>query len=120
MSSCNIGRAERLSRRRVGRFMLAATLIIAVALSLLDAPNTVRALITAPLFGGILGLLQARVGFCVAYGIAGVENLDEARVGTTRGVARSERLRARLRALSLVLVAALLSTALSGLYLALF
>jgi hypothetical protein len=117
MSACNIGRAERRGRRRAGIVGLAGAAILAILLA--PGSNDLQALVAAPLFGGLLGLVQSRVGFCVAYGLAAVENLDDERTGTTRRLERSARLEARLRALGVVTLAGAGALVLTSLYIVL-
>lgn len=69
--ACNIGPAEIAVRRRTGLLGVAAAAVLAGALLLLGAPVAARWLVALPLAGGIIGLLQARLRFCAAYGLAG-------------------------------------------------
>jgi hypothetical protein len=72
--ACNIGPAEIARRRSAGLLGVAAAAALAVALVALDAPTVARWLVALPLAGGAVGLLQARIRFCAAYGMAGVSN----------------------------------------------
>jgi hypothetical protein len=88
--ACNIGPAEIARRRRAGILGLAAAAILAVALLALGAPPAARLLVGLPLAGGVVGLLQARLRFCAAYGMSGVRNF-----GPLGSVERVEDARAR-------------------------
>jgi hypothetical protein len=115
MSVCNIGSAERRARRRSGLFGIAVAALLAVALA--GSPDPLGAIVALPLFGGLLGLAQARAGLCVAYALAGVENLDAERLGETRRVEDAARRAARIRALRIALAPALITVTLTSLYL---
>lgn len=81
---CNINLIEARRRRAIGIFnlMLAGGLWAALAISSL--PSAARVVLIIPIFGGILGLLQARSSFCVAYGMTGIQNADADSVSATR------------------------------------
>jgi len=72
--ACNIGPAEIARRRRAGIVGLVAAVALAAALVFVGAPPAVRWLVALPLASGAVGLLQARLRFCAAYGTAGVRN----------------------------------------------
>jgi hypothetical protein len=72
--ACNIGPAEIARRRRAGMLGIGAAAALAAALLLVDAPAVARWLVALPLAAGAVGLLQARLRFCAAYGAAGVRN----------------------------------------------
>ena len=72
--ACNIGPAEIARRRRAGIVGIGVTLVLAAALIAVGAPPLVRLAIAVPLAVGILGFLQARARFCVAYGLGGLRN----------------------------------------------
>lgn len=71
---CNIGPEEIARRRRAGYAGLAAAAGLAGLLLAVDAPTASRWLVALPLAGGAVGLLQARLRFCAAYGFGGVRN----------------------------------------------
>lgn len=75
--ACNIGHAEQRQRYRTGVASFAAAALLVVAVATVDAPRTWLLATVAPLFGGFLGVLQARAGFCVGYGLAGVYDVSE-------------------------------------------
>jgi hypothetical protein len=72
--TCNIGPAEIARRRRAGMLGIGAAVALAAALFLFHAPAAARWLVALPLAGGAIGLLQARLRFCAAYGAAGIRN----------------------------------------------
>jgi len=73
--ACNIGSAEIARRHRAGMLGISAAGVLAAALLLVGAPGVARWLVALPLAGGAVGLLQARLRFCAAYGAAGIRNL---------------------------------------------
>lgn len=75
--ACNIGPAEIARRRQAGFLGLAVTFVLAIAMIAVDAPPLVRLAIAVPLGVGILGFLQARSRFCVAYGMGGLQNFGQ-------------------------------------------
>jgi hypothetical protein len=93
--ACNIGPAEIARRRRSGVAGLAAAGLLATALLVVDAAPVVRLAVAAPLFFGLLGLAQARLRFCVGFGLAGVRNFGA--LGAVERVAATEARRADLR-----------------------
>jgi hypothetical protein len=72
--ACNIGPAEIARRRRAGHLGLAATLLVLVALVLLDAPPITRLVLALPAAAAAAGYLQAWLKFCVAFGARGIFN----------------------------------------------
>jgi len=72
--ACNIGPAEIARRRRAGFAGFAAAGLLAAGLLVLDAPTTARLLVGIPLAAGAMGYLQARLGFCAGFGMAGISN----------------------------------------------
>ena len=72
--ACNIGPAEIARRRRAGIAGLVVAVALAAALLVVGAPAASRWLVALPLAVGAVGLLQARLHFCAAYGAAGVRN----------------------------------------------
>ncbi len=71
---CNIGPAEIARRRRSGMVGIGAALALGVGLLLVGAPTASRWLVALPLAVGAVGLLQARLRFCAAYGATGIRN----------------------------------------------
>jgi hypothetical protein len=72
--ACNIGPEEIASRRRIGLGMLAAAVVLAVTLIIIDAPAWTRLLVFPVVAAAFITLEQARRRFCVAFGFAGVRN----------------------------------------------
>ncbi len=72
--ACNIGRREIAMRRAAGIAGLAVAAVLALALVATGAPAGLRWLVALPLFGGSVGLLQARRRFCVNYALQGKSN----------------------------------------------
>src|SRR5512132_2149424 len=71
---CNIGPAEIARRRRARLLGAAVTVAVLVAMIALHASPLVRFLVALPAAGTAIGLLQAWLKFCVAFGSAGVFN----------------------------------------------
>lgn len=82
--ACNIGPAEIARRRAFGRFGLAVSGVLAGALLVIGAPPVVRLIVALPVAGSAISLLQARLRFCAAFGIAGLYNFG--RVGSQERV----------------------------------
>ena len=82
--ACNIGQAEIAVRRRFGIAGVMAAGVLAVGLVAVGAPRASRLLVALPLAAGAVGLLQARLGFCAAYGMSGVRNFSN--LGQTTAV----------------------------------
>ena len=74
---CNIGPAEIRRRRQVGWAGVIATVGLAVALLLFDAPAITRMIIALPAAAAISGFLQAHLRFCAGFASAGLQNLGE-------------------------------------------
>lgn len=74
--TCNIGSAEIAQRRRVGWAGVGLGLLAVIVLIVVDASPVLRTLVFLPFAGGAIGLVQARRGFCMAYGWLGVFNFD--------------------------------------------
>jgi hypothetical protein len=75
--ACNIGHAERRKRYRSGVAGFAATALLVAGVAAFDASQTWLLAAVAPLFGGFLGVLQARAGFCAGFAMAGVYDVSE-------------------------------------------
>jgi hypothetical protein len=107
---CNIGPAEISRRRRAGIAGIAAAAILAGGLVVAGAPDWSRWLVALPLAGGTVGLLQARLRFCAAYGFSGVSNFGP--LGRASLVAgEAERRADRRRAAQISLVSAAVGVA---------
>lgn len=72
--ACNIGPAEIARRRRAGLTGVTIAAALAIGLIVVGAPWWARVVIFAPLAGGLVSLEQARRHFCVAFGMAGIQN----------------------------------------------
>ena len=72
--ACNIGPAEIARRRTFGLTGLAVSALVALALLAAGAPAIVRLLVGLPVAGSAIGLIQARLRFCAAFGFAGLRN----------------------------------------------
>jgi hypothetical protein len=78
---CNIGAAEKRTRLIAGWMGLGITLVLWVALVLLRVTAPWRLFLFLPAMLGASGFLQARMSFCVNFGMRGVENFGK-QVGT--------------------------------------
>jgi hypothetical protein len=106
--ACNIGPAEISRRRRSGiaGLLTAATLTILMLVAGTDP--ILRWIIAVPLFVGLLGLTQAWLRFCVAFGLAGVSNFGP--LGGQTRVTEPAELRAdRRRAVLVTVLVAIVS-----------
>lgn len=113
--ACNIGPAEIARRRRAGYVGVAAAAVLAILLVVFDAPAAARLAIAVPLSVGILGFLQARSRFCVAYGMGGLRNFGE--LGTeTRIADAGDRLADRRRAILMGSAAFAASVVIAGVF----
>jgi hypothetical protein len=98
--TCNIGPEEIARRRTSGIAGIAAAAVLAAGLVATGAPDWTRWLVALPLAGGTAGLLQARLRFCAAYGLASVRNFGP--LGRTEAVIDESARRAdRRRALQI-------------------
>jgi hypothetical protein len=113
--ACNIGPAEIARRRRAGYVGLSAAIVLAILLVVFDAPAAARLAVAVPLSVGILGFLQARSRFCVAYGMGGLRNFGE--LGSETKVAdAADRLADRRRAILMGSGAFIGSVAIAGVF----
>lgn len=102
---CNIGPAEVAIRERLGHVGAATTAALYFVLLRARARRGWRLLLFLPATGAAAAYLEARSGFCLAYGWRGVLNLDRP-AGRTSPVAEAAARRAdRRRALRMVLSA---------------
>jgi hypothetical protein len=83
--ACNIGPAEVARRRRAGIAGLTSAVIVGAVLVATGAPPITRLAIAAPLYFGLMGLVQAQLRFCVAFGMGGLRNFGA--LGTQSRVA---------------------------------
>jgi hypothetical protein len=100
--ACNIGSREIGRRRAFGMAGLAAAVGTGAALLAVRAPRRARWLVALPLYGGLVGFLQARRRFCVDYAMRGRSNFgapeDAAHVSSAEDRAADRRAAARLMA----------------------
>lgn len=113
--ACNIGPAEIARRRRAGYVGISVAVTLAVLMIAFDAPTVARLAVAVPLSIGILGFLQARSRFCVAYGMGGLRNFGE--LGAETKVAdEADRLADRRRAILMGSAAFGLSVLIAGVF----
>ena len=113
--ACNIGPAEIARRRQAGILGIGVTVVLAIAMIAVGAPPLVRLAIAVPLAVGILGFLQARSRFCVAYGMGGLQNFGQ--LGSESKVAAaSDRSADRRRAFTMAAGAGALAVAVAVLF----
>ena len=115
--TCNIGPAEIARRRSFGRAGLAVSALLAVGLLGAGAPPIVRLLVGLPVAGSAIGLIQARLRFCAAFGLAGLRNFG--RLGGAERVADGTARRADRRMALRILAAGSLVGLAAGVALAL-
>ena len=72
---CNIGPREIARRRAYGVAAVISAVVLGIVLVALDAPPLVRAIVIFPLWGGIIGLEQARRKFCAGFAYAGIRSV---------------------------------------------
>lgn len=75
--TCNIGGRERKRRRQLGYASLGAAIVYIAGVLVAGYPETYLLGSFIFLYGGILGILQARRQFCAAYGLAGQYGFDD-------------------------------------------
>jgi hypothetical protein len=73
--ACNIGPGEITKRRAFGVAGVAAAVGLGAVLVAIDAPPPARAIVLLPLWGGIVGLEQARRKFCAGFAFAGIRSV---------------------------------------------
>lgn len=86
---CNIGAAERRTRRQAGWIGLAVTAVVWVVLALLGVSPYWRLFVFLPAMLGANGFLQAAMSFCVNFGMRGVENFTD-KVGAATTIENAE------------------------------
>jgi hypothetical protein len=111
---CNIGPSEIRRRRAAGVASLLVAGLLAIALLATGAPPLLRLAVVVPLYMGVLGLLQARARFCVAFAAGGIHDLGapgERQPVADRAAHRADLRRAAGMALSAGLLAAAITLA---------
>jgi len=83
--ACNIGPREIARRRAFGVAAIVGAVVLGAVLIALDAAPLARSLVLFPLWGGIVGLEQARRKFCAGFAFAGIRSV--AGSDATEGVA---------------------------------
>jgi hypothetical protein len=73
--ACNIGPREIAKRRAYGVAGVVSAVVLGIVLVAIDAPSLARALVIFPLWGGIIGLEQARRKFCAGFAYAGIRSV---------------------------------------------
>lgn len=86
---CNIGLAERRTRRRAGWLGLAITVVLWVLFIIFQTAAPWRLFLFLPAMLGATGFFQAGMSFCVNFGMRGVENFGDA-VGTVTEITSAE------------------------------
>jgi len=76
--ACNIGGAEQRRRRLLGAGSLALAFAYLAVVLIAGYPETYILGSFIFLYGGVLGLLQARRQFCAGYAVAGHYGFDDA------------------------------------------
>ena len=104
---CNIGNEEISKRKQFGFIGLFITVVAYSLFVYLDVSSGIRFLIFVPAVISAIGFLQARMHFCVYYGLAEMFNFDS--LGKTGKVEndefiRKDKKRARLIIYSSVLI----------------
>ena len=73
---CNIGPREIAKRRAFGIAGIVSSVVLAIALVAIDAPDIARAIVLIPLWGAFVSLEQARRKFCAAFAYAGIRSVN--------------------------------------------
>jgi len=91
--ACNIGSAEQRRRRLLGYASFALAFVYIVAVLIAGYPETYILGSFIFLYGGVLGLLQARRQFCAGYAVAGHYGFDDAEGAVEDSDAHSQDIR---------------------------
>ena len=105
--ACNIGKAEIIKRKQFGIVGLILTVLAYSLFVYFDVSRGIRFLVFFPALISAIGFLQARMRFCVYYGLAEMFNFDS--LGKSGKVendefVRKDKKRARLIIYSSVLI----------------
>ena len=73
---CNIGPREIAKRRAFGIAGIVSSVVLAVVLVAIDAPQLARVIVLIPLWGAIVSLEQARRKFCAGFAYAGIRSVN--------------------------------------------
>ena len=74
--ACNIGPREIRKRALIGSVLLIAAIVGGAATIRYRVNPLWRYVLFLPLWGGLLGILQARAGVCVSLSTRGMRNMD--------------------------------------------
>ena len=74
---CNIGKAEKRARRQAGWFGLIITIVLWAVFIALKVAAPWRLFLFLPAVLAASGFVQARMSFCVNFGMRGVENFGD-------------------------------------------
>ncbi len=106
---CNIGREEIRMRWITGWTGLALTVAIWIGFIYFNSPALMRLWLFVPAFVSAIGLLQASLHFCVAFGAKGLFNFKP-EVGKTESVDQAEfRAKDKAKAIKILLGAAVIA-----------
>jgi hypothetical protein len=111
---CNIGRAEVKRRKMAGYVGLAAVVVLWAVLIAARVPPVWRLTLFLPGLLAAIGLVQARMGFCVNYGLLGVFSVGPD-AGKTDTVEQAEfRRQDQRKALAILSLSLLIAAALAA------
>jgi len=113
---CNIGAAERRTRRIVGLIGVILTILFIVFSLFFKVDRTYRIVIFFPLFISSMGFLQDRLHFCAEFGVLGVYNLTDKMMGISK-VQKEFLKQDRVKALKIIIYSALISCVLTIIFL---
>jgi hypothetical protein len=74
---CNINKAEVAYRKKAMWAGIAISVVLLIALIALSAPVLTRLLLFVPVYIAVIGYLQVKNKFCVAYGSSGKQNASD-------------------------------------------
>jgi hypothetical protein len=105
---CNIGPPEITKRKQAAWIGLAFTIGLWIVFAILRVPSEWKLLLFLPATMSAIGFLQARMKFCVAFGMIGVFNFS-LKVGKTDTVDQAEyRRKDKQKALQLIIYSVLI------------
>ena len=106
---CNINKDEIAYRQKAGYLGLGLAIVILLALFIFKAPQWSRIIVFLPLLVGVLGFLQAKNKFCVAYGAAGKQNATDGSATASEITEADAKLKDKQKARKINIQAALIS-----------
>lgn len=116
--ACNIGPAEIARRRRSGLASLLTAVTLAVLMTAAGTDPVLRWIVVVPLGLGLMGLVQARLRFCVSFGLQGLRNFGP--IGAAEHVGEADAVRTdRRRALLIGAGVGIVSVAITAAFVAL-